>query len=135
MVQEVLSAHFAGVPSKRVPKDAPLHRHILAALKIDSKVIKMGLYGVFVSAPLGHYLVGLLQKAFAGKTSRRDKLLQIMASNFIVSPVQISGASCRQDALYSRAHVYRDQCSWPAWPSSTARRAHRRSSTLCARAS
>lgn len=43
-----------------------------------------------MSAPLGHTLVLLLQKAFEGRTAPRDKILQIIASNLIVSPLQNS---------------------------------------------
>lgn len=43
-----------------------------------------------MSAPLGHFLVTTLQKAFAGKTTPRDKIMQIIASNLIVSPLQNS---------------------------------------------
>lgn len=32
----------------------------------------------------------MLQKAFAGKTTPKDKLLQIIASNLIVAPIQNS---------------------------------------------
>ena len=46
--------------------------------------------GACISAPLGHILVTTLQKAFAGRTTPRDKLLQIIASNLIVSPIQNS---------------------------------------------
>ena len=51
----------------------------------------MAIYGFFISAPLGHVLVGLLQRAFAGKTGARAKLGQILASNLLVAPVQASG--------------------------------------------
>ena len=91
-VQEILASHLAGVPARHVPKDRPLYEHALARAKIGTKAVKMALYGVFVSAPMGHYLVGLLQRAFAGRTTTKDKILQILANNFLVSPVQISGA-------------------------------------------
>ena len=51
----------------------------------------MAVYGFLVSAPLSHYLVGALQKAFKGRTTPRDRILQILASNLLISPVQISG--------------------------------------------
>jgi hypothetical protein len=44
----------------------------------------MALYGMFVSAPLGHVLIGILQKIFAGRTSLKAKILQILVSNLIV---------------------------------------------------
>ncbi|KAI5238787.1 hypothetical protein E4T43_07184 [Aureobasidium subglaciale] len=53
-----------------------------------SRVPKMALYGAFVSAPLGHILINILQKAFAGRTSAKAKILQILASNLIVAPIQ-----------------------------------------------
>lgn len=90
--QEILATHLAGLPARRVPADAPLHTHVLARARIDARAIKMAAYGAFVSAPLGHALVGLLQRAFAGHTGVRVRVLQILASNLIVSPIQISGA-------------------------------------------
>lgn len=50
-----------------------------------ARVPKMALYGAFISAPLGHFLIAILQKAFAGRTSLRAKILQIIASNLLVS--------------------------------------------------
>ncbi|KAL7271447.1 hypothetical protein RUND412_005802 [Rhizina undulata] len=54
------------------------------------RVPKMLAYGSLISAPLGHILVMLLQKAFAGRTSTKSKILQIIVSNLIVSPIQNS---------------------------------------------
>jgi hypothetical protein len=50
-----------------------------------SRVPKMALYGAFVSAPLGHVLISILQRMFQGRTSLRAKILQILTSNLIVS--------------------------------------------------
>lgn len=50
-----------------------------------SRVPKMAIYGAFVSAPLGHVLISILQKVFAGRTSLKAKILQILASNLVVS--------------------------------------------------
>ncbi|KAF8425193.1 hypothetical protein EV426DRAFT_632526 [Tirmania nivea] len=55
---------------------------------LTTRVPNMALYGSLISAPLGHVLVTLLQKAFAGKTSTKAKVLQIIVSNLIVSPIQ-----------------------------------------------
>ncbi len=44
----------------------------------------MAVYGAFISAPLGHVLISLLQKVFAGRTSLKAKILQILVSNLIV---------------------------------------------------
>ncbi|EMC97939.1 hypothetical protein BAUCODRAFT_31950 [Baudoinia panamericana UAMH 10762] len=53
-----------------------------------SRVPKMAIYGAFISAPLGHVMISLLQRMFAGRTSLRAKILQIVVSNLIISPIQ-----------------------------------------------
>ncbi|KAL4988379.1 hypothetical protein BDW68DRAFT_93513 [Aspergillus falconensis] len=73
--QEFLASYLANDVSKR-------------GHYFSSRVPKMLLYGMFISAPLGHVLVGILQKVFAGRTSLKAKVLQILASNLIVSPIQ-----------------------------------------------
>ena len=50
-----------------------------------SRVPKMAIYGALISAPLGHVMISLLQKTFAGRTSLKSKLLQIVVSNLLVS--------------------------------------------------
>lgn len=50
-----------------------------------SRVPKMAAYGAFISAPLGHVMISILQKMFAGRTSLKAKILQIIVSNLIVS--------------------------------------------------
>lgn len=52
----------------------------------------MAVYGSCVSAPLGHLLVGTLQRAFAGKTGTGAKIAQILASNLLIAPIQTTGA-------------------------------------------
>jgi len=74
-LQEVLASYIA--------KDKSKHGHYLTP-----RVPKMALYGAFISAPLGHLLISLLQKAFSGRTSVKAKVLQILVSNLIVSPIQ-----------------------------------------------
>jgi hypothetical protein len=49
-----------------------------------SRVPKMAIYGAFVSAPLGHFLIKMLQWVFEGRTSLKAKILQILTSNIIV---------------------------------------------------
>jgi hypothetical protein len=49
-----------------------------------SRVPKMAAYGGLVSAPLGHFLIWLLQRAFRGSTSLRAKIMQIVVSNLLV---------------------------------------------------
>ncbi len=70
-LQEVLASWIAHDRSK--------HGHYFTA-----RAPKMALYGAFVSAPLGHLLIGILQKVFAGRTSLKAKILQILVSNLIV---------------------------------------------------
>jgi len=60
----------------------------------------MALYGFFVSAPLGHFLVGLLQRAFAGKTGLKARLAQLLASNLLIAPIQTTGAYSLVSMLY-----------------------------------
>jgi hypothetical protein len=79
------------VPVKKPSKDAPPIAHILARGHIDIRALKMAGYGFFVAAPLSHFLVGLLQKAFAGKTGAGARVAQILASNLLVAPVQTAG--------------------------------------------
>ncbi|RMD44924.1 hypothetical protein DV735_g80, partial [Chaetothyriales sp. CBS 134920] len=55
---------------------------------LSSRVPKMAIYGAFISAPTGHFLIGLLQFFFADRTSLRAKILQILTSNLIVAPIQ-----------------------------------------------
>ncbi|PCH33760.1 hypothetical protein WOLCODRAFT_135300 [Wolfiporia cocos MD-104 SS10] len=89
-VQEVLATHLAGVPAQRVPKDAPLYAHALARAKINTKAPRMALYGLCVSAPLSHTLVGLMQKLFAGKTGLGAKIGQLLVSNLVIAPMQVA---------------------------------------------
>lgn len=57
---------------------------------LTPRVPKMAVYGALISAPLGHILVTLLQKTFAGRTSTKSKIGQIIVSNLVVSPIQNS---------------------------------------------
>lgn len=50
-----------------------------------SRVPKMAAYGALVSAPLGHFMIKLLQFLFANRTSLKAKIMQIVVSNLIVS--------------------------------------------------
>jgi len=74
-LQEFLASWIANDRSK--------HGHYF-----NSRIPKMALYGVFISAPLGHLLIGMLQRLFAGRTSLKAKILQILTSNLIISPIQ-----------------------------------------------
>jgi hypothetical protein len=50
----------------------------------SSRIPKMAIYGAFISAPLGHVMITILQKMFRGTTSLKAKILQILVSNLIV---------------------------------------------------
>ena len=62
-----------------IAKDRNKHGHYFT-----SRVPKMAVYGAFVSAPLGHVMISILQKMFAGRTSLKSKILQIIVSNLVV---------------------------------------------------
>jgi small basic protein len=55
-----------------------------------SRVPKMAAYGALVSAPLGHFLIWLLQLTFRGRTSLKAKIMQIVVSNLVIAPIQNS---------------------------------------------
>jgi len=88
-LQEVLGSKIAGAVPKVHKNASPLAR-TLASFYIDAKAAKMAVYGLLVSAPLSHYLFGVLQKTFEGKSSFRDKIRQILASNLLISPIQVA---------------------------------------------
>jgi hypothetical protein len=70
-LQEVIASWIA--------KDVSKHGHY-----VNSRVPKMAVYGAFISAPLGHFLIHMLQKIFSGRTSLTAKIMQIVVSNLIV---------------------------------------------------
>ena len=70
-LQEVLASWFANDRSKNGHHLTP-------------RIPKMAIYGAFISAPLGHFLISILQRVFAGRTSLHAKILQILVSNLVV---------------------------------------------------
>lgn len=56
----------------------------------SSRVPKMAAYGAFISAPMGHVLIHMLQRIFANRTSLRAKIMQILVSNLIVRRFRFS---------------------------------------------
>lgn len=70
-LQEILASFIA--------RDGGKHGHYF-----NSRVPKMAAYGAFISAPLGHFLISILQRLFAGRTSLTAKILQILVSNLVV---------------------------------------------------
>nr|OQO26644.1 hypothetical protein B0A51_07918 [Rachicladosporium sp. CCFEE 5018] len=82
----VTSGSLAGLQeflASWIAKDRSKHGHYFT-----SRVPKMAVYGAFISAPLGHVMISLLQRLFAGRTSLKAKILQIIASNLVISPIQ-----------------------------------------------
>ncbi|KZZ93552.1 integral membrane protein [Ascosphaera apis ARSEF 7405] len=55
---------------------------------VNARMPKMAMYGALISAPLGHVLIGILQRLFKGKTTVKAKIWQILVSNLIISPIQ-----------------------------------------------
>jgi len=88
VLSEIIAGHVAGSPPPPLSAKERTGFLPLDVLKQNHKAIKLGLYGFFVSAPLGHTLLAILQRVFAGKTSARAKVLQIVASNLFISPIQ-----------------------------------------------
>ncbi|CAO1617695.1 unnamed protein product [Sympodiomycopsis kandeliae] len=98
---EVLAGHLAGVASSK-KSESSSSRHtssgitqqlsthvnqVLTTLGLNDRALKMFIYGYAISAPLGHVMTGLLQKAFAGKTTPKDKILQIITSSLTVTVI------------------------------------------------
>jgi len=82
----VTSGSLAGLQeflASWIAKDRSKHGHYFT-----SRVPKMAVYGAFISAPLGHVMISILQKLFAGRTSLKSKIMQILLSNLIISPIQ-----------------------------------------------
>lgn len=70
-LQELLASFLA--------KDRNKHGHYFT-----SRVPKMAAYGALIAAPVGHVLIYFLQKIFAGRTSLKAKIMQIIVSNLVV---------------------------------------------------
>ncbi|GAA6006463.1 hypothetical protein JCM10207_004942 [Rhodosporidiobolus poonsookiae] len=90
ILSEVIAGHVAGSPPPPLSAKEKTGFLPLDILKQNHKALKLGLYGFFVSAPLGHTLLNILQRVFKGKTSSRAKLLMIVCSNLFISPIQQS---------------------------------------------
>jgi hypothetical protein len=85
-LQEVLASWLAHDKSK--------HGHYFSA-----RVPKMAAYGAFISAPLGHMLVSILQWLFKGHTSVKAKVVQILISNLVVSQNLSACSPCYWEIL------------------------------------
>ncbi|UZJ54706.1 hypothetical protein CBS101457_004026 [Exobasidium rhododendri] len=99
---EILAGKFAGVgpatkrtvstqqgSEKRTFEQQPVNsiQAFFENLGINEKAIKMFVYGFAISAPLGHVMTGILQRRFAGKTTPRDRVKQIITSNLTVAVI------------------------------------------------
>lgn len=101
-----------------------------------SRVPKMAAYGALISAPLGHFLIWLLQKIFSGRTSLRAKVLQILFSNLVVrSPPFLPPRCGRIDLFCSRSRPSKTASTSSPCPSSRAPRRSTRSGRRCVPAS
>jgi len=89
-ISEIIAAQVAGSPPPRLSPKERTGIPPIDLLKQNHKALKLAAYGFFISAPMGHALLSLLQKAFAGKTSARAKVLMILVSNICISPIQQS---------------------------------------------
>ncbi|GAA5898636.1 hypothetical protein JCM6882_000885 [Rhodosporidiobolus microsporus] len=87
ILSEIIAGHVSGSPPPPLSAKERTGIPPLDILKRNHKAIKLGLYGFFVSAPLGHTLLNILQRFFKGKTSTKSKLLMILCSNLFISPV------------------------------------------------
>ncbi len=101
-----------------------------------SRVPKMAAYGALVSAPLGHFLIWVLQKIFSGRTSLKAKILQILFSNLVVrqllsNPLSINTHTNTNSPL-SRSRPSKTRSTWSPWRSSRAPRRSARSRRRCA---
>lgn len=74
----------------------------------------MALYGFFISAPLSHYLVSGLQRAFRGRTTPLWKLAQIIASNLVVTPIQNSVFLATMSIIAGARSFKQVYASWKA---------------------
>jgi len=79
-----------------------------------SRVPKMAAYGAFISAPLGHVLISILQKMFAGRTSLKAKILQILASNLIIAPIQNSVYLVSMAIIAGARTIHQVRATWRA---------------------
>ena len=102
-LQEVLASWIA--------HDRTKHGHYFSA-----RVPKMAVYGAFISAPLGHVLISILQRLFAGRTSLRAKILQILVSNLIVCDCTREPLACRILTHGTRRyHLSKIRFTLPQW--------------------
>lgn len=79
-----------------------------------SRVPKMAAYGAFISAPMGHILISILQKIFAGRTSLKAKILQILVSNLVIAPIQNTVYLCSMALIAGARTFHQVHATWKA---------------------
>jgi len=79
-----------------------------------SRVPKMAAYGAFISAPMGHVMISLLQKLFAGRTSLKAKILQILVSNLVIAPIQNTVYLCSMAIIAGARTIHQVRATWRA---------------------
>ncbi|GBC06948.1 hypothetical protein RclHR1_07160006 [Rhizophagus clarus] len=83
-LQEFVAQELSGTNSRRKGKAKENDKNNL----IDERVLKMALYGFLVSGPLNHLLFEMLNKLFKNRTGDSAKLMQILTSQLIITPIQ-----------------------------------------------
>jgi len=79
-----------------------------------ARVPKMAAYGAFISAPMGHILISILQKIFAGRTSLKAKILQILVSNLVIAPIQNTVYLCSMALIAGARTFHQVHATWKA---------------------
>ncbi|RGB35023.1 hypothetical protein C1646_640391 [Rhizophagus diaphanus] len=83
-LQEFVAQELSGTSRRRKGKAKENDQINL----IDEKILKMALYGFLVSGPLNHFLFEMLNKLFKNRTGDSSKLMQILTSQLIITPIQ-----------------------------------------------
>ncbi|RIA87263.1 hypothetical protein C1645_777687 [Glomus cerebriforme] len=83
-LQEFVAQELSGTTSRRKGKARENEQNVF----IDEKILKMALYGFLVSGPLNHLLFEMLNKLFKNRTGDSAKLMQILTSQLIITPIQ-----------------------------------------------
>ncbi|CAG8973199.1 hypothetical protein HYALB_00006368 [Hymenoscyphus albidus] len=100
-LQEILASWIA--------KDRNKNGHYFTA-----RVPKMAAFGAFISAPLGHVLISILQKLFKGRTSLKAKILQILVSNLVMAPIQNSVYLMSMAIIAGAKTIHQVHATWKA---------------------
>ncbi|CAG8504375.1 3544_t:CDS:2 [Ambispora gerdemannii] len=105
-LQEYVAQELSG---SRKEKLKEVEKKTIFGSENNDRVVKMAIYGFFISGPLGHFLFETLNKVFKGRTTSSAKLLQLIASNLIISPIQNAvflAAMAIIAGVKNPAHIY-----------------------------